>query len=99
MPYRRFSRRRPIKRRQTGQYTGASFSGMQDIIRHSNEVEATIQTGHTQCFNLVCYNPTFHGTPSDRNWSMMKITSQIQHPYGFLCVYHILCPSDCHTSL
>ena len=49
---------------QTGAKTGATFSGMQDIIRHSNEIEATIQTGYTQCFNLVCYNPTNHGTPS-----------------------------------
>ena len=24
------------------------------------------------------------------------MTKKIQHPYGFLCVYRIRCPSDCH---
>ena len=43
MPYR--YRRKRFRPRQTGATTGASFSGMQDIIRHSNSVTATIQTG------------------------------------------------------
>ena len=73
MAYRRFSRRRPIKRRQTGQYTGATFSGMQDIIRHSNNLTGTLATGYTQCFNLVCYNPTFHGTPVALDGSSAKV--------------------------
>jgi len=61
------------KAHQTGAYTGATFSGMQDIIRHSNEIEATIQTGYTQCFNLVCYNPTNHGTPVALDGSSAKV--------------------------
>jgi len=61
------------KPHQTGAYTGASFSGMQDIIRHSNEITATIQTGYTQCFNLVCYNPTNHGTPVAVDGSSAKV--------------------------
>ena len=64
------------KPHQTGAYTGASFSGMQDIIRHSTELEATIQTGYTQCFNLVCYNPTFHGTPVSLDGSSAKVLTQ-----------------------
>ena len=75
MPYRRFSRRRPIKRRQTGQYTGASFSGMQDIIRHATSNSFTLQTGYTQCFPLVCYNPTLHGTPLALDGSSAKVLS------------------------
>jgi len=71
MPYRR-SRQR-FRPRQTGARTGASFSGMQDIIRHSTAVTATIQTGYTQCFNLVCYNPTLHGTPLALDGSSAKV--------------------------
>ena len=67
---RQFNRTR---RRQTGSYTGASFSGMQDIIRHSNQVTATIQTDYAQCFNLVCYNPTLHGTPVALDGSSAKV--------------------------
>ena len=67
---RRYSKR---KSHQTGQYTGASFSGMQDIIRHSNILTATITTGATQCFNLVCYNPTLHGTPVALDGSSAKV--------------------------
>ena len=74
MPYRRSrSRRRTFRPRQTGARTGASYSGMQDIIRHSNELEAIIQTGHTQCFDLVCYNPTNHGTPVALDGSSAKV--------------------------
>lgn len=72
MPFRR-SMSRPRKARQSGAYTGATFSGMQDIIRHSNELTATIQTGYTQCFNLVCYNPTNHGTPVALDGSSAKV--------------------------
>jgi len=72
MPYRR-SRLRSFRPRQSGARTGASFSGMQDIIRHSNELEATIGTGKTQCFNLVCYNPTLHGTPVALDGSTAKV--------------------------
>ena len=72
MPWGRYSAKGK-KSHQTGAYTGASFSGMQDIIRHSNELEATIQTGHTQCFNLVCYNPTLHGTPLALDGSTAKV--------------------------
>jgi len=71
MPYR--YRRKRFRPRQTGATTGASFSGMQDIIRHSNSVTATIQTGYTQCFNLVCYNPTLHGTPLALDGSTAKV--------------------------
>jgi hypothetical protein len=73
MPYRRSRSRQSFRPRQTGARTGASFSGMQDIIRHSNSVTATIQTGYTQCFNLVCYNPTFHGTPLALDGSTAKV--------------------------
>jgi hypothetical protein len=73
MPYRRSRSRRPMRRRQTGSYTGASFSGMQDIIRHAVGVSATIQTGYTQCFNLVCYNPTLRGTPVALDGSTAKV--------------------------
>ena len=69
----RYSKRRSFRPRQTGARTGASFSGMQDIIRHSNSVTATIQTGYTQCFPLVCYNPTLHGTPVALDGSTAKV--------------------------
>ena len=65
MPYRRFqSRRRRSygnQRRQGG--TGATFSGVQNIIRHANTTSATIGSGKTQVFNLVAYNEALHGTP------------------------------------
>jgi len=74
MPYNnRRSRNRVFKRRQTGSYTGATFSGMQDIIRHANSTTATIQTGYTQCFDLVCFNPTLHGTPVPSDGSSAKV--------------------------
>ena len=73
MPYRRSRSRSFRKPRQTGASTGASFSGMQDIIRHANSKSATIQTGYTQCFNLVCYNPTLHGTPLALDGSTAKV--------------------------
>ena len=74
MPYRRSRSRRSFnKPRQSGARTGATFSGMQDIIRHSLTTTATIQTGYTQCFNLVCFNPTFHGTPVASDGSSAKV--------------------------
>ena len=73
MPYRRSRSRRSFRPRQTGARTGASFSGMQDIIRHSTSTTATIQTGYTQCFPLVCYNPTLYGTPLALDGSSAKV--------------------------
>jgi hypothetical protein len=60
-----------LARRQGG--TGATFSGSQNIIRHSNSITATIQTGYTQVFDLVCYNPTLHGTPVSSDGSSAKV--------------------------
>jgi hypothetical protein len=52
MPFRRrstmYRRSRSLARRQGG--TGATFSGSQNIIRHSNTVTATIGSGKTQAF-------------------------------------------------
>tara|TARA_Y100000590_G_C15689567_1_gene1002934 strand:+ start:899 stop:1630 length:732 start_codon:yes stop_codon:yes gene_type:complete len=53
--------------------TGATYSGSQNIIRHANSVTATIGSGKTQAFNLVMYNPTFHGTPVDSDGSSSKV--------------------------
>ena len=75
--YQRRSRRRrrpsygSLSRRQGG--TGATFSGNQEIIRHAVSITATLQTGYTQCFNLVCYNPTLHGTPVASDGSSAKV--------------------------
>jgi hypothetical protein len=65
MPYRRFTSRRRRSYGNQGRQggTGAAFSGPQNIIRHANTTTATITSGSTQAFNLVAYNPTFHGTP------------------------------------
>jgi hypothetical protein len=75
MPYRRFSSRRRRsygnQRRQGG--TGATFSGPQNIIRHANTKNATIQSGYTQAFDLVTYNPTNHGTPIASDGSSAKV--------------------------
>ncbi len=75
MPYGRRGGRRRIaygnQRRQGG--TGATFSGSQNIIRHANTQSATIGTGKTQAFNLVTYNPTFHGTPVTTPGSSAKV--------------------------
>ena len=43
--------------------TRATYSGSQNIIRHSNVKKATISSGSTQAFDLVTYNPTLAGTP------------------------------------
>jgi len=59
------------QRRQGG--TGATFSGSQNIIRHANTQSATIGSGKTQAFNLVAYNPTFHGTPVASDGSSAKV--------------------------
>jgi hypothetical protein len=68
--YRR-SPRMSLARRQGG--TGATFSGSQNIIRHANTTSATIGSGKTQAFNLVAYNPTFHGTPVALDGSSAKV--------------------------
>jgi hypothetical protein len=77
MPYRRFTSRRRRsygnQRRQGG--TGATFSGSQPLIRHSNKISATIPSGETQAFNLVTYNPTSHGTPVASDGSSTKVLS------------------------
>ena len=52
MPY-RTARNRTSKMFKSGAYTGATYSGGQNIIRHSHQASATIQAGYTQCFNLV----------------------------------------------
>ena len=59
-----YRRRRSTRSRQTGASTGATYAGMVDVIRHGTTQTATIQTGYTQCFPLVCYNPTLRGTPA-----------------------------------
>ena len=53
--------------------TGATFSGSQNIVRHSNTTTATIGSGKTQAFNLVMYNPTLRGTPVDSDGSSAKV--------------------------
>jgi len=73
MPFRRRRGATRFRPRQTGARTGATFSGMQDLIRHSNTLTATIQTGYTQCFDLVCFNPTLHGTPIASDGSSAKV--------------------------
>ena len=75
MPYRRFSNRRRRsygnQRRQGG--TGATFSGSQNIIRHSNSVVGTIDAGETLCLPLVAYNPTLRGTPVASDGASAKV--------------------------
>lgn len=64
MPYRgrrRYRRSNSLISRQGG--TGASFSGAQDIIRHSTSATGTLETGQTTAVPLVCYNPTRATTP------------------------------------
>ena len=46
---------------------------MQDIIRHSNQLEGTLATDTARCFSLVCYNPTNHGTPVPLDGSSAKV--------------------------
>jgi hypothetical protein len=76
MPFRgrSFGRSRSVRSlafRQGG--TGATFSGSQSIIRHSNTKTVTIASGETQAFNLVAYNPTNHGTPVALDGSSTKV--------------------------
>ena len=73
MSYQQARNRRTSKMFKSGAYTGATYSGGQNIIRHSHQVSATIQAGYTQCFNLVCYNPTLHGTPLAQDGSSAKV--------------------------
>ena len=53
--------------------TGATYSGSQNIIRHAFTKTATIQSGHTQAFDLVTFNPTNHGTPIASDGSSTKV--------------------------
>ena len=53
--------------------TGASFSGVQNIIRHAVSVTGTIQTGFSKALPLVIYNPTNHGTPVATPGSSAKV--------------------------
>ena len=79
MPYRRSFRRPGYRRRSTGTLarrqggTGASFSGVQNIIRHATSITGTIQTGFSKALPLVIYNPTNHGTPVTTPGSSAKV--------------------------
>mgnify|MGYP001450698891 CR=1 FL=1 len=53
--------------------TGATYSGAQNLIRHAFTKNATIQSGYTQAFDLVTYNPTNHGTPLASDGSSTKV--------------------------
>lgn len=53
--------------------TGATYSGLQQFIRHSNSTTATIQTGYMQAFDLVTYNNELTGTPVDLDGSSTKV--------------------------
>ena len=43
--------------------TRATYSGMLDIIRHSNTVTGELDNQKMKVLPLVLYNPTNHGTP------------------------------------
>jgi len=62
---------RNLVHRQGG--TGATFSGVQDIIRHATTTTGTIQTGYSKALPLVIYNPTNHGTPLSTPGSSAKV--------------------------
>ena len=71
---RRFTRGRSrsnLAFRQGG--TGATYSGSQDIIRHSNTHSGTIPTGYTKTLPLVCYNPDKATTPYSVDGSSAKV--------------------------
>jgi len=82
MPWGRYGFQSPSRSRQTGRRTGASFSGMQDVIRHAFTTQVTIQNGYTQCFNLVCYNPSLAGTPVAVDGSSTKTRPNAFTDYG-----------------
>ena len=54
------SSRNNLAFRQGG--TGATYSGSQDIIRHSATTSGTLEEDEATCFPLVVYNPTKAGT-------------------------------------
>ena len=53
--------------------TGATYSGSQDIIRHSNSHTGTIPTGYAKALPLVCYNPDKATTPYAVDGSSAKV--------------------------
>ena len=60
-----------LARRQGG--TGATFSGTQNIIRHSHSRGFTLESGKAVCYPLVAYNPSKHGTPAVLDGSSTKV--------------------------
>ena len=58
--------------RQQGS-TRATYSGMLDIIRHSNTVTGELDNQKMKVLPLVVYNPTNHGTPVDSDGSSAKV--------------------------
>lgn len=60
-----------LAHRQGG--TGSTWSGMQEIVRHYNDISYTIADGETQAINLVAYNPTNHSTPVALDGSSTKV--------------------------
>ena len=60
-----------LAHRQGG--TGATFSGTQNIIRHSHSRGFTLESGKAVCYPLVAYNPTNHGTPVASAGSSAKV--------------------------
>jgi len=60
-------------KRQGG--TGATYSGMQQFIRHANSDTFTIESGKMQAFDLVTYNNELTGTPLDLDGSSTKVLS------------------------
>ena len=60
-----------LAHRQGG--TGATFSGTQNIIRHSHSRGFTLESGKAVCYPLVAYNPTKHGTPVALDGSSTKV--------------------------
>ena len=53
--------------------TRATYSGMLDIIRHSNTVTGELDNQKMKVLPLVVYNPTNHGTPVDSDGSSAKV--------------------------
>ena len=53
--------------------TRATYSGMLDIIRHSNTVTGELANQKMKVLPLVLYNPTNHGTPVDSDGSSAKV--------------------------
>ena len=53
--------------------TRATYSGMLDIIRHSNTIKGELDNQKMRVLPLVIYNPTNHGTPQDSDGSSAKV--------------------------